>query len=146
MGRVVHFEIQADDPARAIVFYEKVFGWKITKWDPPGLDTMEGQVTSSYWLVMTGDRGSGIKGKENDGIDGAIVQRHGDSPPFNNPVSSFVCTIEVDDIGQACRRVIEGGGNMLVEKNAVPKVGWVCYCKDTEGNVFGMMQPDEKAK
>lgn len=27
----------------------------------------------------------------------------------------------------------------------VPGVGWLAYCKDTEGNIFGMMQPDTKA-
>ncbi len=41
MSRVVHFEIPADDPARAVKFYEKVFGWKFQKWEGP----ME------YWLV-----------------------------------------------------------------------------------------------
>jgi hypothetical protein len=27
MPRVIHFEIHADDPARAIRFYEKLLGW-----------------------------------------------------------------------------------------------------------------------
>ena len=31
MSRVVHFEIPADDPERAVEFYKKVFGWKIDK-------------------------------------------------------------------------------------------------------------------
>ena len=29
MPRVVHFELPADDPKRAIAFYEKVFGWTV---------------------------------------------------------------------------------------------------------------------
>ena len=32
IGRVMYFELPADDPKRAIAFYEKVFGWTITKW------------------------------------------------------------------------------------------------------------------
>ena len=28
MPRVVHFEIHADDPERAINFYKSVFGWE----------------------------------------------------------------------------------------------------------------------
>jgi len=28
---------------------------------------------------------------------------------------------------------------------AVPGVGWLAYFSDTEGNVFGMMEPDESA-
>ncbi|MGZ7136310.1 MAG: VOC family protein, partial [Methanobacterium sp.] len=35
MPRVVHFEIPADDPERAIEFYKNVFGWKIDKWEGP---------------------------------------------------------------------------------------------------------------
>ena len=33
MLRVVHFEINADDPERVVKFYQKVFGWKIEKWN-----------------------------------------------------------------------------------------------------------------
>jgi predicted enzyme related to lactoylglutathione lyase len=29
---------------------------------------------------------------------------------------------------------------------AIPGVGWLCYFKDTEGNIFGMMQNDPAAK
>jgi predicted enzyme related to lactoylglutathione lyase len=28
---------------------------------------------------------------------------------------------------------------------AIPGVGWLAYCKDTEGNIFGMMQSDKNA-
>ena len=43
MSRVIHFEISADDPERAVKFYEKVFGWKIDRWGPV-----------EYWLATTG--------------------------------------------------------------------------------------------
>ena len=29
MPRVAHFEFAAEDPQRAVKFYEQVFGWKI---------------------------------------------------------------------------------------------------------------------
>jgi len=32
MPRVIHFEIVADNPERAMKFYEKVFGWEFNKW------------------------------------------------------------------------------------------------------------------
>ena len=44
MSRVVHFEVLADDPARAVEFYQNVFGWEATKWDGP----------EDYWLTTTG--------------------------------------------------------------------------------------------
>jgi predicted enzyme related to lactoylglutathione lyase len=31
-------------------------------------------------------------------------------------------------------------------KMAVPGVGWLAYAKDTEGNIFGIMQPDTVAR
>ena len=34
----------------------------------------------------------------------------------------------------------------LRPKNAIPGVGYFAYCEDTEGNVFGVMQNDTKAK
>ncbi len=135
MGRVVHFEIHADDPLRAQGFYENIFGWEIKKWDGP----------NEYWLVMTGNKGANLKGKENDGIDGAIVRRQGQMPSHNNPVSAFVCTIDVDDLDDSCSKVVLNGGNVVVDKRAVSGVGWISYCKDTEGNIFGMMQTDQKA-
>ena len=35
MARVVHFEISADDPQRAVDFYARVFDWRSEKWDGP---------------------------------------------------------------------------------------------------------------
>ena len=34
---------------------------------------------------------------------------------------------------------------MALPKSPVPGVGWLAYCTDTEGNIFGMLQPDENA-
>lgn len=31
-------------------------------------------------------------------------------------------------------------------KTAIPTIGWFAYCSDTEGNTFGVMQPDAGAK
>ena len=33
---IVHFEIPADDPARATKFYRELFGWEIQKWASEG--------------------------------------------------------------------------------------------------------------
>jgi len=54
---VSYFEINADNPARAITFYENVFRWKITKWDGP----------FDFWLIKTG--------LDEIGIDGGIMKR-----------------------------------------------------------------------
>lgn len=121
MGRVVHFEIDAEDPARAIHFYEHIFGWKFEKWDGP----ME------YWLVMTGD--------EEVGIDGGLSPRRPEAP-FHH-----VNTIDVKDIDSTLAMIEGHGGNVVQPKTAVPGVGWLAYCTDTEGNPFGIMQADPAA-
>ena len=65
-NRVIHFEIHASDPERAIRFYETVFGWTFSKWmDEP----------FSYWGVMTAPEGA-----EEPGINGGLIKRKG-APP-----------------------------------------------------------------
>jgi uncharacterized protein len=49
-GRLVHFEIQAEDPDRAQGFYEQVFGWSFQDSGIPGMD---------YRLVQTGENQGG---------------------------------------------------------------------------------------
>jgi predicted enzyme related to lactoylglutathione lyase len=120
MSRVIHFEIPADDPARAEAFYTKSFGWKFTKWDGP----------MSYWLIRTG---------EGPGIDGGMAERqHPGHAPCN--------TIGVDSLDDSTKKVLSNGGKVTLEKCAVPGVGWLAYFTDPEGNPFGLMQADPNAK
>ena len=44
MPRVIHFEIHADDPERAVRFYHSVFAWDFTAWNMP----------VEYWVIKTG--------------------------------------------------------------------------------------------
>jgi uncharacterized protein len=126
MPRPVHFEIHAAEPARAVAFYESVFGWKFERWgDVP------------YWLITTGDT--------NPGIDGGLVPRQGPAPADDAPVGSFVNTIDVADLDATSAAITGGGGTVALAKHAVPTVGWLAYFKDTEGNLFGVMQSDPDA-
>lgn len=125
MGRVVHFEINADDPARAAEFYTDVFGWKVQKWEGP----------IDYWLVTTGP-------SDEAGIDGGIMKREESGASSR---SGFVNTIDVADLDESMAKVERFGGSIASPKRAVPGVGWMCYAADTEGNPFGMMQNDESA-
>jgi predicted enzyme related to lactoylglutathione lyase len=122
MPRVVHFEIPADDPQRAVGFYEKVFGWKITRWEGP----ME------YWLISTGP-------EDEPGIDGGLARRE-------SPETGVENTIDVDDVDAFVAKIESHGGKVLRPKSAVPGVGWLAYCQDTEGNRFGIMQSDPSAQ
>ena len=130
MTRPVHFEIHADEPERAAQFYESVFAWKFNRW---------GEAEPAYWIIVTGD-------DDAPGINGGMLKRMGPPPEEGAPVSSFVCTIDIDDLDKYADRVKEEGGAQVVDKMPVPGVGWLAYFKDTESNIFGLMQPDEDAK
>lgn len=122
MPRVIHFEIDAKRPEKAITFYEKVFGWKIEKWKGP----------VDYWLIVTG--------KENEpGIDGGLSRRTEAEP-------STVNTIDVSSVDEYVKKIENNGGKIIRPKQAVPGVGWMSYFKDPEGNVWGIMESDESAR
>lgn len=124
MGRVIHFEIHADDPDRAVAFYTSVFGWTV--------DHMGGV---AYWLLTTGDAAE-------PGINGAILPRLGDRPAIGAPVTGMVNTIQVDDLDAALESALAHGGDMALDKMAIPGVGTVAYIHDTEANVVGLLQPE----
>jgi predicted enzyme related to lactoylglutathione lyase len=126
MPRVVHFEIHAGDPERAITFYQKLFDWTFQKWEGP----------MPYWLVTTG------KDPE-PGINGGLLQRQGEID--GQAVIAYVCTVGVGDLDEYIENATKLGATIVVPKMAVPGVGWLVYCKDTEGNIFGMIQPDQSA-
>ena len=57
-----------------------------------------------------------------------------------------MCTVDVSSVDETVQTVTQHGGNVAVPKMAVPGVGWLAYCKDTEGNLFGLMASDPDAK
>ncbi|MFO0808132.1 MAG: VOC family protein [Gemmataceae bacterium] len=130
MARVIHFEIHATDPERAIAFYTKAFGWEFTKWDGP----------QPYWLAKTGP-------DDQRGINGGLMKSQCTNPPGDGQsLNAFVCTVQVDNVDSALAIVAEAGGHQVVPKMAIPGVGWLAYVKDTEGNIVGMMHPDPAAR
>lgn len=122
MGRVVHFEITADEPDRAADFYRKVFNWEVTDWGGP----------SRYLLVSTGP-------SDHAGVNGAITERQEHSQAVIN-------SIDVDSWDEAAKAVSEAGGKVLMEKTPIPGIGYFAYCLDTERNVFGILESNPAAK
>jgi hypothetical protein len=122
MNRVVHFELPADNPERAVEFYKKAFGWQIQKWPGP----------QDYWLVTTGADGD-------PGINGGILRRQ-------HPGAGTCNTVRVPSVDDAVATITKNGGKVAVAKMPIPGVGYLAYCTDTEGNVFGVMRPDANAK
>lgn len=61
-------------------------------------------------------------------------------------MNAHVCTVAVGDIDHTTRLILEGGGVTAPPRMPVPGVGWLAYFTDTEGNIFGVLQPDTGAK
>lgn len=122
MGRVVHFEITADEPDRAAAFYRKVFGWEVADWG--GADR--------YLVVTTGPA-------DEAGINGAIM-------PRQEHRQAVINTVDVAGWEQAAEAVRQAGGQVLMEKTAIPGVGYFAYCVDTESNIFGILEAVPAAK
>ena len=121
MPKVVHFEIAIDNSERAVKFYKTVFDWKIEKWGP-----------QDYWLVTAGP-------ESEMGINGALTPRKDAFAPVVN-------TIAVSSVDDFLKKIKENGGKARTEKMPIPKIGYFAYCEDTEGNIFGILQPDMQAK
>ncbi len=124
-NRVIHFEVQADDVARAKKFYEEALGWKISqamKKEESGMD---------YWMIETGT---------GPGINGGIYQR---PVEMADQYRTYDCTVMVEDLDQAVADVKAAGGTITKEKDEIKGVGWFAGARDTEGNRFGLMQPTD---
>jgi predicted enzyme related to lactoylglutathione lyase len=122
MDRVVHFEIPADDIARAKEFYGSTFGWELN--DAEGMD---------YTVVRTSPVDERQMPTEPGAINGGMMQRTAETP---NPV----ITINVDSIDDALKRVDAGGGTSVRPRTEIPGMGAFAYFKDTEGNVVGLWE------
>ena len=126
MSRVIHFEIHAENPPRAIEFYSSLFGWQFSQWGP-----ME------YWVIKTGEPGT-------PGIDGGLIKRQGTID--GTAVIAYVCTVDVADLDASWDKALSLGAQPALPKMPIPTIGWLAYVKDPEGNIFGMMQNDPAAK
>ena len=121
----IYFEIQADDPARAISFYSQVFGWKF--------DEVKG-LPVPYWRIETG------------GSRGGLLKRPAKPPPVQCGTNAFVCSLEVENFDETAKRIEQLGGVVALPKFAVQKTCWQGYFIDAEGNTFGIFQVDANAK
>ncbi|NKE05840.1 VOC family protein [Mesobacillus selenatarsenatis] len=131
MGRLVHFEIHVDNMDRAKEFYGEVFGWTFEDYSE--------YAGMPYFGAVTG-------GEDEPGINGALMQRQGPPPEANQPLNGYACTMGVEDYDVTETKILNNGGVVALPKYALPGMAWQGYYKDTEGNIFGIHQPDANAK
>lgn len=131
-NRVVHFEIHADEPERAAKFYTDVFGWEIKRWEGLQWD---------YWVVMTAPKDS-----KDPGINGGMMKRMSPAPVNGAAVNAYACTVQVDSYDETYDKILKAGGTVALPKFPLVGIAWQGYFLDTEGNIFGVHQPDISAK
>ncbi len=129
-NRVVHFEVHAENPERAMKFYKEIFQWEFKKW---------GEI--DYWMLMTAEEDS-----QEPGINGGLMLRKTAAPKDGDAVNAFVCTINVESVDEMMKKIEAAGGTLALPKMAIPGMGWLAYYKDTEGNIFGIVDDDKEAK
>lgn len=122
MSTIVHFDVPSDDPERAKKFYSALFGWKF-----------ESYPEMQYNLIST----TNLDGTP--GVGGGLGKRMDPSQRITNYFG-------VPSIDAAMKKVKSLGGKILTEKMAVPMMGYLANCIDTEGNVFGLWEENTEAK
>ena len=115
-GQPAHFEIPADDTAKARQFWGSLFDWQF--------EAMPGPF--EYHMTRISDQaGAAITNME--------PGKRGMRPYF-----------AVEDIKASAARVTELGG-AAGGPMPVPAMGWFSACTDPHGNEFGLWQTDTSA-
>jgi predicted enzyme related to lactoylglutathione lyase len=117
MSSIVHFEIPADDIQRAKTFYSKLFGWKIE-----GVQGMDYSMIDVY-----GAPGGGM-----------MKRMHPDQQ-----ITNYIGVPSVDDYSAKVEML---GGKIIVPRKAIPGMGYLVICMDTENNAFGIWEMNPNAK
>lgn len=132
MDKVQHFEIPADDLARARAFYETSFGWKTMSFPMPD--------GSEYVGLHTGPTDEQNMIQEKGFINGGMFKRGGTFPAAHPTIAAVV-----QDIDASLEKIQAAGGSVVMDKQEIAGMGYYAYAKDTEGNVIGVWQDIKKS-
>ncbi|MDF0600924.1 VOC family protein [Psychromarinibacter sp. C21-152] len=128
---MAHFEIHAADVPAARDFYAGLFGWRF--------HAMPGGEEMDYHLI----EGDGL------GMDGALtaglMRRMGPAPAPGTPIRGGTMTFEVNDCDDRYAWALAHGGAEALPPQDYPGIGRCAYVEDGQGNVVGMIKPEEKA-
>ncbi len=125
MNNIAYFEIQSSNPQRDAEFYHQIFGWQFIKQE---------NLPIEYYRIET------------DGIHGGLLQRPATVPPPSCGTNAFTCSIQVESFDDTAKQILNLGGQVAMEKFAVPGRCWQGYFIDLDYNTFGIFEVDEQAK
>ena len=87
-----------------------------------------------YYVITTTDD------KGNKAIGGGMIKRQN---PQHQGITNF---IDVKSIEEHSTKVEKLGGKIMLQKTAVPGMGYFAICSDTENNTFAIWETDRTAK
>jgi predicted enzyme related to lactoylglutathione lyase len=123
MPKVVHFEIPADDVARAREFYGGVFGWQLREMQEMDYTSVETTPVDQQTQLPL----------EPGAINGGLMKRTAQTP-------APVVTVDVESIDISLKEIEAAGGSTVQERTEIPGMGAFAYFKDSEGNVVGLWE------
>jgi uncharacterized protein len=106
-----------------------LFGWNIEK--VPADKVPEG---IEYW---------GITAKDHEGktaVNGGMMKR------MKAEQQGILNYIDVKSVEESCALAQQLGGKTIMPKMAIPGMGYLSVCLDTENNAFGLWENDTSAK
>ena len=112
-GEINHVEFPADDPQRAMRFYEAVAGWEFS--------AMEGM--PDYWVYRSAE-----------GYGGAVGRR---GVSVGQVIRDYITVRSIEDALAAAERT---GGTIKEPKSEVPGLGWFAVVIDPEGSEVGLFE------
>jgi predicted enzyme related to lactoylglutathione lyase len=118
VGRLVWYELFANDPAVAIAFYTEVVGWKTQGWDE-----------DKSYTMFAGDQGP----------LGGCTQMP-ERPKAMGVPPYWQANVEVANVDESVAKVKELGGTVYLVEDA-PKVGRFAIVADPQGAVIALFKP-----
>jgi len=124
MNAIGYFEIQSSEPSRDVLFYQAVFGWKFIR---------EEAIPIEYYRIET------------NGIYGGLLKRPVKVPPMEFGTNAFVNSIQVANFDETSETILSHGGQIAMDKFAIPGRCWQGYFIDPDNNTFGIFEVDDQA-
>lgn len=123
---VVHFEVPATNPKKLQKFYTTVFGWMMN--DIPKM---------KYTIVQSAESTKDGTPKIYGAINGGMYKR---SKKTEQPT----IVIGVASIDETIKKVLKAKGKVAQAKMPIPGMGSFARIKDSDGNLIGLFEYDQK--
>lgn len=115
--QLVQIEIKVKDIAKALSFYEHAFGWTLVPAEMYPYHVIDVPKDCTYGIALVEQKDLDIKS------------------------NSVILYWQVDDLEAVKSKVIENGGNVLIDKMKIPPEGQMSQISDPDGNRWGLFTP-----